>query len=832
MDASIRLTIAGLLPPALSVLLFLLGKRTRLGKLKYIWKQLITGILFGALAVFGTEWGIPMKGAVMNCRDAAPLCAGLLFGAPAGSIAGVIGGVDRWIAVAWGVGRYTRSACSVSTLVAGLYAAGLRKLMFDNRRPGFIMAAAIGLVIEVFHLTMVFVTNMNDASHAASVVKVCTVPMLLCNTLSTMLSALLLQILSGELRSTIGTESNIAQTIQRWMLLAVVIAFAITTLFMFSVQTGLSNGQTRETFRVTLKDMVNELKNISSWDDDPNERKELFEGLLKVGEHHIGKDGFVIILDENGDTLYATSGTAGENATADELRELSALDKGRLASADINGIACLVSTDAYEGIRLIAALPEEEIYEYRNTALMINTFMEILVFGVLFAMIYQLIKRVVVDRLRQVNGTLGQITDGNLDVSVDVRSNTEFSSLSDDINSTVATLKNYIADAAKRIDAELEYARNIQYNAMPNKFPAYPNRKEFDIYALMNPAKEVGGDFYDFYPTHHYVMNFMIADVSGKGIPAAMYMMRAKTTIKGLTEAELPVDEVFTRANRELCEGNDAGMFLTAWMGKIDLKTGVVSYAVAGHNPPLLRRNGGKFEYLHSANGFVMAGLDEYQYKPQQMTMQPGDVIYLYTDGVTEATDSDNQLFGEQRLLDALNEEYTTDMKALCDRVKTRMDAFVGDAPQFDDITMLAFAYYGVTRLEWHRDCAQISDIPDLTEAVEAELQKMGCSARTVNRVSVIIDEIYSNIVYYAYKDTTGPATVRLDEQDRTIRLVFTDRGVPYNPIKKEDPDVALSAEERDIGGLGIFMVKKMTDGMVYEYRDEQNILQVTVRLD
>ena len=278
---------------------------------------------------------------------------------------------------------------------------------------------------------------------------------------------------------------------------------------------------------------------------------------------------------------------------------------------------------------------------------------------------------------------------------VNVRSHVEFEDLSNDINSTVDTLKRYIADAAARIDAELAFAKAIQHSALPSVFPPYPGRREFDIHATMHTAKEVGGDFYDFYFVDDNILAFLIADVSGKGIPAAMFMMQSKTLLKSCAESGMSVEQVFTTANEKLCEGNDAGMFVTAWMGLLNVRTGRLCIANAGHNPPLLRRAGGSFEYLKVRAGFVLAGMEGVRYRLTEMDLQPGDQIYLYTDGVTEATDLEQQLYGEPRLLDLLNRRHGASAQAICEAVKADVDAFAGEAEQFDDITMLCLNYYG-----------------------------------------------------------------------------------------------------------------------------------------
>ena len=209
----------------------------------------------------------------------------------------------------------------------------------------------------------------------------------------------------------------------------------------------------------------------------------------------------------------------------------------------------------------------------------------------------------------------------------------------------------------------------------------------------MDTAKEVGGDFYDFYMLGEDKLAFLVADVSGKGIPAAMFMMTAKTLIKGFAEMGLEVNEVFTQSNAKLCEGNEADMFVTAWMGILDLKTGVLSYANAGHNPPALRSRDGDYAFVRSRPNLILAGMDGVQYRKHELQLRPGDELYLYTDGVTEAQNLSNELFGEQRLLSSLNEAKGMSVEEICKKVKADVDIFAGAADQFDDITMLSIKW-------------------------------------------------------------------------------------------------------------------------------------------
>ena len=293
-----------------------------------------------------------------------------------------------------------------------------------------------------------------------------------------------------------------------------------------------------------------------------------------------------------------------------------------------------------------------------------------------------------------------ELAAGTAAVNVpDIRTGDELQLLADSFRRMEEDMISYIREFMKataekeRIGAELNVATQIQADMLPRIFPAFPEREEFDIYATMNPAKEVGGDFYDFFLVDDDHLAVVIADVSGKGVPAALFMVIAKTFIKNHAQSREAPGEVFTHANEQLCEGNDAGLFVTAWMGVLELSTGRFVYVNAGHNPPLLKRAGGTYEWLRSRPGFVLAGMEGIRYRENVLTLSPGDSLYLYTDGVTEATNKEQALFGEERLQAALNEQPDLPVGQLLPRIKGSIDAFVGDAEQFDDITMLGLYY-------------------------------------------------------------------------------------------------------------------------------------------
>lgn len=263
-----------------------------------------------------------------------------------------------------------------------------------------------------------------------------------------------------------------------------------------------------------------------------------------------------------------------------------------------------------------------------------------------------------------------------------------------DINGYIENLTHVTAEK-ERIGAELSVATHIQASMLPCIFPAFPNRREFDIYATMTPAKEVGGDFYDFFLVDDDHLAVVIADVSGKGVPAALFMVIAKTLIKDHTQSGKPPEEVFTEVNRQLCEANDENLFVTAWMGVLEISTGKLVYVNAGHNPPVIGSKNGETEFLRSRPGFVLAGLDFTKYRAGSLELMPGDLLYLYTDGVTEAMNTAQELYGEERLKRTLDANVSAAPEEIFKAVKKDLDDFVADAPQFDDITMLAMRYLG-----------------------------------------------------------------------------------------------------------------------------------------
>ena len=415
---------------------------------------------------------------------------------------------------------------------------------------------------------------------------------------------------------------------------------------------------------------------------------------VAINYHKVGDWGALMVVKEDGTIYSDLFGYTGRNISELDLNtkepDYDSYIQYETRIGEIDYYYTLIKLDNYT-VYAFYERTEADFAKIQST--MMNFFMQTMAFGILFVVIYYVTKRRIVNNIKEVNSSLDKITEGQLDTVVDVRNNEEFISLSDGINTTVDSLKHFIKEANERIDSELKYAKEIQFSSLQTEFPAFPDHDEFDLYAIMDPAKVVGGDFYDFYMIDEESLVFLVADVSGKSIPASLFMMRAKTMIRNYVETEISLGEVLTKANSRLCEGNDAGMFVTTWIGDLDLKTGELRYANAGHNLPLLKKKDGSFEYLKIPAGFVLAGMDGIKYKEQSLTMEPGDELFVYSDGVVEATNLDKELYGDDRLRECLNDHPNETAQQLCESVITDVRAFYDGAEQFDDITELSLKF-------------------------------------------------------------------------------------------------------------------------------------------
>ncbi len=418
------------------------------------------------------------------------------------------------------------------------------------------------------------------------------------------------------------------------------------------------------------------------WDAENN------EGACELGEHEKYMEGGKEAVEK----IYRKDPPEQVKMTKDDKY-------GYIASAftpifDSNGKpVAVVGVDL--SVPGIAAILRQFIF--------IIIFITVLVSAVMMLITYIILQKNLLDPLGVLTESAGMMVDSlerKDGISIDIHTNDEIETLADtfvqmdtDLHDYVRQLEAVTAEK-ERIGAELNVATKIQADMLPSIFPYMPERKEFDLYATMTPAKEVGGDFYDFFMIDDDHLALVIADVSGKGVPAALFMVITKTLIKNSAEPGRTPSEILSIVNEQLCDGNEAGMFVTVWLAIIDLNTGQGLSANTGHEHPARRRDGTYelIKYKHSPALAVMEGIP---FRDREFALMPGDLIYVYTDGVTEATNADLELFGEERLETALNKYADDEPHELLDDIKKEIDEFVGDAPQFDDITMLAMRYNG-----------------------------------------------------------------------------------------------------------------------------------------
>ena len=358
-------------------------------------------------------------------------------------------------------------------------------------------------------------------------------------------------------------------------------------------------------------------------------------------------------------------------------------------------------------------LDMSEVRAYLNSFLINMLLISFAIIGITIILYIFFVRKMVTKPVGKLTAFTQEITKTGTfeNQHIDIKTGDEIESLSQSFNFMLAELENYIANLSKvtaekeRIGAELDIAKHIQASMLPCIFPAFPERKEFDIYATMEPAKEVGGDFYDFFMVDDTHLAIVMADVSGKGVPAALFMVIGKTLIKDHTTPGRDLGKVFTEVNQLLCESNSEELFITAFEGVLDLVTGEFVYVNAGHEMPFICKAGGDFEPYKIRAAFVLAGMEGMKYRAGSMTLEPGDKIFQYTDGVTEATNLKNELYGMNRLGAILNKVKGGTPNDILPAIKKDIDEFVGDADQFDDITMLCLEYKA--RMETNEEDAQ-----------------------------------------------------------------------------------------------------------------------------
>ena len=542
---------------------------------------------------------------------------------------------------------------------------------------------------------------------------------------------------------------------------------------------------------------------------------------------------------------------------------------------DHNGVPHIAFMQTLDnGMALILAIPEDELYAPVRRELY-GMLVSLSVFSlILLAVTWYLLQRFISKPVLTITSQAQRIGNGDLGTRIPVTDQGELGSLAQVLNNMTEKLQKHITDMHRltqekeRIATELDIATRIQTAMLPCIFPPFPDRTEFDLYATMRPAREVGGDFYDFFLVDEKHLALVIADVSGKGVPAALFMVIAKTLLKNHMQQGLLPGAALEATNRQLCDNNSMDMFVTLWAGLLTLESGHLRYSNAGHNPPLWRHEDAAFAPIENRRSFVLGGMENTRYTEMHCTLTRGDRLLLYTDGITEAESPQEMQFGLQRLYDCANASTGLSLEHAASSIMQAVDDFAGPAPQADDITLLLLEYTGLPVQDetspggsctvptppepqhlppvatWTCHVpANVAHFPELHDRLETTLGQHDCPARASHHLAVALEEVFVNIVSYAYPAGQGEVdvtcrlqTLPLQSADGAlvhddimeVTLVFQDEGVPFNPLDQAPPDLTLSGEERNVGGLGIHMLNTMMDSLHYARINGVNTLTLT----
>jgi sigma-B regulation protein RsbU (phosphoserine phosphatase) len=625
----------------------------------------------------------------------------------------------------------------------------------------------------------------------------------------------------------------------------------------------------------------------------------------------VGRSGYIFLLDHEGTKVFSSGNSAvrvekdgsisGDNYLKGSGRLLSlgqsmVLGASGMTELHIGGIAMYAAYAPVEtlgwslGVAISAeeiGIPgqiiREQIYDLTeksrtglNSHILIFAVIAIIMLilsicGVVFLSVR--FTSTITSPILALNDGVQEVSGGNLNREVRITTEDELEQLARSFNAMTGKLRDHITQIEnvtaekERIATELDVAARIQASILPVDFPPFPGRgNELDLYAATYPAKEVGGDFYDFFfiDNDHFVV--LVADVSGKGVPAALFMAITKTLIKNHLQMKESPESAMANINRQLCDNNTASMFVTVWLGILEISSGRLEYINAGHNPPLRCQNGESFTFLPSPPDLVLAGMEDTVYHKRETVLEKNDTLFLYSDGITEAENTEGEFYGKERLKDFLDKNAAVPLRKFLAGLRSDIETFSKGAEQSDDITMLAIraaqAPSAAETLEQLFPQEDRQSLPEaavhitlpaddrqlerLIEFIAEKLKKAGCPQKILGQIELAVEEIFINIARYGYKNqppsletaagTLPYGTVELciscvnsqAAQETTATLIFTDRGKPFNPLEHDDPHIDVPLEDRPQGGLGILITRRIMDIINYNHEAGTNRLIMT----
>ncbi|MFA6597418.1 MAG: SpoIIE family protein phosphatase [Ignavibacteriaceae bacterium] len=451
--------------------------------------------------------------------------------------------------------------------------------------------------------------------------------------------------------------------------------------------------------------------------------------------------------------------------------------------------------------------------------------------------------------LKKLAAATDEIAAGNFDVAIpEMHSKDEVSHLAASFNFMKISLRQYISNlmettaAKQKMESELKIAHEIQMGILPKIFPPFPDRSEVDLYAVIEPAKEVGGDFYDFFLLDNSFLYFSIGDVSGKGVPASLFMAVTKTLIKASTSIDIPLNEIITKVNNDLCMENDSSMFVTIFIGRINLCTGEIDFVNAGHNLPFVVSSNGTVKKIEKTGDIAVGIIENYQYRLAKIMLAEDDTLFLYTDGITEAQNLSDELYSEKRLELFLSSQGLSSAKEIVVNSISAVKYFSDAAPQSDDITSFALKWikpmdpdqFKNGRLLSSQELVIHNSNEEITKAINELLifcKALNFSLSVIYKLRLVMEEILVNAISYSFPDEKSHyIQIKIKSYVGNVVMEFLDDGVEFNPLDVPEPkDIPL--EERKPGGIGIYLVKTLMDKFEYRRINGKNKLTVSKKL-
>ena len=652
-----------------------------------------------------------------------------------------------------------------------------------------------------------------------------------------------------------------------WLLLVVSFGFMIIVTVSFAVVTDqeLSSAQTTMTGeldyiehqldiqeeRVSLFDETSDIEDMIDNGDLAERFANAFAMDSLVEGYEVANDGMVLVLLDMDDSQYIVVSNSDRYEVGSKVSDAfdedavdaieASAEDGRIGrivldsfddrKADISVVADMGYTMSRKTDECLITIivPAAKLFVDRDSTVLWITVASFVLLAFVFVLVRRLLSHLVIKPVSHTNEELDAICQGDLDAEVKAQGSLELSDLSQGINTTVDTLKGWIDVAERRLDQELTTAKAIQSSALPSTFPPFPDVHEFDIFASMNAAKMVGGDFYDFFLINKDTLGFLIADVSGKGIPGALFMMAAKAELDNYMQTGMDLAEAIKTANYRLCSGNEAGMFVTVWAATLNYRTGLLTYVNAGHNPPLLRHDG-VWTWLKHRGGLFMGTFEKAKYKSAQIMLSPGDQLLLYTDGVNEAFNVDEEEYGNDRLEAFLAEHADLHPHELVDGLRASVAEWAEGAEQSDDITIMSLEYGKAPEASKSLEVpATIGHLDEVLDFVNLELVQRLCPFGAQRKVDIALEELFVNVCRYAYRDGEDVGTCRVayvyTTNPNTITVSLSDKGVPFDPLSQESVN-PLDAVEN--GGLGILLVRNSVDDIAYVRDGDSNVIAFT----